>query len=122
MPTNDALATAIAALEFRYNWALMQHKESDDPYYVEMMAEIDAAIAELTTQQADSAAVAMPVADWSNAPSWAMWWTRDDTGLEMWWEGEVVFDGRYGIWMCETETRRERATILPLKQRRPAQE
>lgn len=49
VPSNHA--TIRAALEFHRRWAQEQHEDSADPYYVEMMAEIDAALDTLAAGQ-----------------------------------------------------------------------
>lgn len=60
-----------------------------------------------------------PVPDWSQAPEWAMFWTRDVSGVTMWWEAKPIYDGRMGIWMCDDEGQRARGTDLPILRKRP---
>lgn len=57
--------------------------------------------------------------DWDQAPDWAIFWTRDVSGVTMWWETKPVYDGRIGAWMCEDESRRARGTDTALLRKRP---
>lgn len=62
------------------------------------------------------------VPDWSQAPTWAQYWTRDSGGITMWWETKPFYDGRMGIWMNEDDSRRARGTEMPVLRKRPAAE
>lgn len=57
--------------------------------------------------------------DWTQAPAWANFWTRDVGGVTMWWETKPFYDGRIGAWMCEDESLRARGLDLPLLRQRP---
>lgn len=63
-----------------------------------------------------------PMPDWSQAPAWANFWTRDVSGVTMWWETRPIYDGRMGTWMCEDESRRTRGTDLAVLRSRPISE
>lgn len=61
----------------------------------------------------------MPVPDWSNAPKWASYWTRDISGIAMWWETKPALDKETGLWLCEDDSLRARGTDLTVLYERP---
>lgn len=45
--------------------------------------------------------------NWTLAPKWAMFWTRDFSGVTIWWETKPFHDAPMGIWICNEDNRRE---------------
>lgn len=66
----------------------------------------------MATEQSDAP-------DWPTTPAWVNYCTRDDHGLAMCWADEPYYDGQRGIWICDTEGRREIARIGAKIWRRP---
>ena len=58
------------------------------------------------------------IPDWSQAPRWARYWTRDAGGAAVWWEAQPVLKQRKGAWLCG-EGQRERADDFPVLHQRP---
>lgn len=73
----------------------------------------------LCRRRPQSVVVDAPEPNWSHAPSWARFWTRDDKGPTWWWETKPYYDGKMGIWICDDEGRRAIATDIPTLRQRP---
>lgn len=104
--------TILSALRNHREMATMVSCLPDDAPEV---AAIDKAIAAL-----EAPALPEHAPNWSHAPLWANYWTRDERGNLIWWESEPYRHREIGIWMDESDGKRTQATCQAILRQRPA--